>query len=93
MKSIRQISRPLAASRQTSTSRIPATYTRPPSTQGVERIHDPLEAAKKGTFIAPSHETCHRSRPVARSRLRTCSVFWSRVSVTITASPAMTGPE
>ena len=93
MKSARHRSAPVAASRHTSTSRIPATNTRPSSTHGVERIQEPLEAAKKGTLIEPSHSTCHRSAPVARSKARTCSVFASLVSVTITRSPATTGPE
>ncbi len=66
-QSYRQTSLPVAAFRQTSTSRMPATYSRSPSNAGVARIQLPFFAAKNGTVVEPSHFTSHTNLPVARS--------------------------
>jgi hypothetical protein len=66
-QSNRHTSFPSAAFRQTSTSRMPATYNRLPSNAGVARIQLPFLAAKNGTVVEPSHFTCHACLPVLRS--------------------------
>jgi hypothetical protein len=57
--------------------RIPATYRRSPSTEGVERTQSPLDFAKKGTLIARSHGGRQSSLPVERSGAVRISNFFS----------------
>ena len=65
------------------------TKTWSPMTSGLETKPN----AGSGLSSSFMKSTRQISRPVARSVARTCSVFLSRVSVTITAPPATTGPE
>ena len=64
-----------------------------PSQAGVDRIQLPLDAAKKGTFMAPRHWVSQSFLPVWRSNATTVSCDLSRVSVTKTLDPTTIGPE
>ena len=77
-KSTRHFSAPSAASRATSTSRMPATNSVPPpfpsgARAGVLRIQSPFALAKNGTLSEPSHRASHRISPLAGSSARTRS--------------------
>src|SRR6185312_16244352 len=92
-KSTRQRSWPVFATRQTRTSRMPATYKHSPSYAGVERIQSPLDLAKNGTEIAPGHSRLQGILPVRRSNAETTSISLFLDSVVNTNSSETMGPE